>query len=250
MTVNQSELFKSLGLRRKHLHEQIADLIQAMIAEGQIQRSSQLPPERELAKLLGVNRATVREAIRLLEQRGLVHMKVGDGTYVTDAISMSVVADCIERQFVFGQCSHEDLVALREILEPGVAAMAALRATDEDLAEMKALIEQIEESFSRRDTAANSHADTAFHMALANATHNELIIAISIGLQQVMLKWMLTQTAAFHFGDGATSHRAVYDGIVARNPVQAREAMAFHMSTTRRSQLGLAGKRDSETAER
>ena len=249
MTVDQSELFKSLGLRRKHLHEQIADSIQAMIAEGQLLRSSQLPPERELAKLLGVNRATVREAIRLLEQRGLVHMKVGDGTYVTEAMSFSVVADSIERQFVFGQCSHEDLVALREILEPGVAAMAALRATQEDLDEMKALIAQIEDNFAARDTAAQSRADTDFHLALAKATHNELIIAISIGLQQVMLKWMLTQTEAFHFGDGANSHRAVYDGIVARNPVQAREAMAFHMSTTRRSQLGLAGKRDSEGTE-
>ena len=112
---------------------------------------------------------------------------------------------------------------------------------------MKTLVEQIEDSAANRDPAAQSRADTDFHMALAKSTHNELIIAISIGLQQVMLKWMLTQTAAFHFGDGTSSHRTVYEAIVDRDADRAREAMAFHMSTTRRSQLGAcrqAGRRE------
>lgn len=237
-----NDIFQSLSLRRKYLHEQIADAIQTMIADGQLQRGSQLPPERELAKLLGVNRATLREAIRLLEQRGLVYMKVGSGTYVTEAIPASVMADCIERQFVFGHCSHEDLVTLREILEPGLAVVAAERATEEDLERLKGLVEQIEEAFARGDHVKNSEADTAFHVALAIATHNALIISISEGLQQVMLKWMLAQTEAFHLQEGADSHRAIYEAIAARNPVRAREAMEFHMTTTRRSQLGLAGK--------
>ena len=239
---NQTELFQSLDLRRKHLHEQIADAIQSMIAEGQLPRGSQLPPERELAKLLEVNRATLREAIRLLEQRGLVQMKVGSGTYVTEVIPASIMADCIERQFVFGHCSHENLVMLREILEPGIAALAAGRAMAEDLARMKDLIEQIEDAFARNDNVTNSEADTAFHVALAVATHNELIASVTEGLQQVMLKWMLAQGEAFHFQDGTDSHRAVYEAIVARDPVRARKAMEFHMTTTRRSQFGLAKK--------
>jgi GntR family transcriptional repressor for pyruvate dehydrogenase complex len=241
---SQISVFQSLNLRRKHLHEQIADAIQSMIAEGQLPRGCQLPSERELAKLLEVNRATLREAIRLLEQRGLVHMKVGSGTYVTEEMPPSMMADCIERQFVFGHCAHEDLVTLREVLEPGVAAVAAERATVEDLKRMKGLVEEIEAAFARTDNRKHSEADTEFHIVLAVATHNELIATISEGLQQVMLKWMLAQGEAFHFQDGTDSHRAVYEAIVARDPARARKAMEFHMITTRRSQLGLAKKPD------
>jgi GntR family transcriptional repressor for pyruvate dehydrogenase complex len=242
MTDNRGEIFKSLDLRRKHLHEQIADSMQSMMADGQLPRGSQLPPERELARLLGVNRSTLREAIRLLEQRGLIQMKVGSGTYVTEEIPPSIMADCIERQFVFGHCSHEDLVTLREVLEPGVAAVAAERATAEDLEVMQSLVERIEAAFAQADNIKHSEADTEFHVALAVATHNELIATISEGLQQVMLKWMLAQGEAFHFQDGTDSHRALYEAIAAHDPVRAREAMEFHMTTTRRSQLGLAKK--------
>jgi GntR family transcriptional regulator, transcriptional repressor for pyruvate dehydrogenase complex len=236
--MNQNDLFQSLNLKRQNLHERIAQAIQDMIAEDKLPRGSQLPPEREFAKLLGVNRTTLREAIHLLEQRGLVEMKAGSGTYVTDTISGSILADSIERQFVFGNCTHEDLVTLREIVEPGVAALAAARAEPEDLARLKDLAEQIEEAFVRGDSKANTEADVAFHDALAIATHNGAIIAISAGLHKAMLTSMLAQ-ATIHIEEGARSHRSVYEAIVARDPARAREAMEFHMTTTRRSQLSL-----------
>ena len=141
--MNQNDLFLSLNLKRQNLHERIAQAIQDMIVEEKLPRGSQLPPERKFAKLLGVNRATLREAIHLLEQRGLVEMKAGSGTYVTDTISESILADSIERQFVFGNRTHEDLVTLREIVQPGVAALAAARAKPEDLARLRDLVERM-----------------------------------------------------------------------------------------------------------
>jgi DNA-binding FadR family transcriptional regulator len=129
---------------------------------------------------------------------------------------------------------------LREIVEPGVAGLAAVRAEPDDLARLKDLVERIEEAFVRGDSTANTEADVAFHDALAIATHNGIIIAISAGLHKAMHTSMLAQ-ALVHIEEGARSHRTVYDAIVARDPVRAREAMEFHMTTTRRSQLSLTG---------
>ena len=245
---DQRDLFQSLSLKRRNLHEQIAEAMQEMVAENRLPRGSQLPPERELAQLLGVNRTTLREAIHLLEQRGLVEMKAGSGTFVRETIAAHVVADCIERQVAFGNCSHDDLVTLREIIEPGVAALAAKYATPEDLARLQSSAGEIEESFAAGDFRRSSEADVAFHVDLAAATHNELIAAIAAGLQKAMLTWMLAQSV-IHIEEGAVSHRRVYEAVSARDPVRARRAMDFHMTTTRRSQLGLAASRQPEPGE-
>jgi GntR family transcriptional repressor for pyruvate dehydrogenase complex len=236
---NQTDLFQSLKLRRERLHKQIADSIQEMIAENQLRPGDQLLSERELAKLLGVNRATVREAIRLLEQLGLVQMKVGSGTYITN-MPRSVVAESIERYFVFGSCSHHDLITLRDILEPEMAALAAEHATPEDLTRLKELVEQIEDTFARDEIKNYAAADTGFHEALAIATHNALIIAIASGLEKVMRTWIQAQSETHRLEEGARSHRPVYDAIAARDPDRAREAMRIHMRITRSTLLDQA----------
>ena len=113
----KADQFQFKKIVRKPLYEQIADDIQDMIALHKLVPGTQLPTERELAQQMGVNRTTVHQAVGLLQQRGLVEMKVGSGTYVID-MPPSVVADSIQRYFTFGNCSFQDLVTLRCILEP------------------------------------------------------------------------------------------------------------------------------------
>src|SRR2546429_475173 len=107
--------------------------------------------------MFGVNRATVGEAINSLEHRGLVAKKQGSGTFV-NAMPRSVVADSIERYFIFTNCTHEELSALRMIQEPEVAALAAANATEEDLARLKHVIGLIED-VSNRPTGIDPEAD-------------------------------------------------------------------------------------------
>ncbi len=232
----QADLFQSLRLRRDHLHEQIADSIQDVITNNQLQPGTRLPSERDLAKMLGVNRATVREAIRSLQQRGLVEMRTGSGTFVTDMLG-AVVAESIERYSVFGSCSHEELITFREILEPEMAALAATYATPEDLAQLEELVDEIEETFTKDDIASYTDADISFHAMLGVASHNELITAVFSGLEKVMRIWIQAQSETHRLEEGAWSHRQVYEGIVARDPDRAREAMRFHMRTTRMALL-------------
>jgi GntR family transcriptional regulator, transcriptional repressor for pyruvate dehydrogenase complex len=229
---DSTRAFAFLELRRERLHEQIAHSIETMIGANQLRPGDQLPTERELAKLLGVNRATVREALFLLQQRGLVQAKAGSGSFIM-AIPTQVVADTIQRYFAFGGCPHEDLVTVREIIEPEAAALAADKATVDDVAQLRDILERLEETLSRGDTQNNSAADTDFHVMLAKATHNELIVAITCGFHKPMRAWLEAQGQSQHPEGGARSHRSVYEAVAARDPVRARDAMRSHNRFTR-----------------
>jgi len=228
MSNGSSDAFRALHITRKPLYEQVADRMQETIAANQLQPGIQLPTERELAEQLGINRTTVHQALGLLQQRGIVEMKVGSGTYVID-MPNSVVADSIKRYFVFGNCTVDDIIQLREILEPGLAALAAEQATDADLTELGNLISRGEEHFISGDWATYAATDAAFHEVLAAATHNELIVAISAALHNLMSNWLNTDGRNRLLVDSPASHRMVYEGVAARDPQRAREAMAVHL---------------------
>jgi GntR family transcriptional repressor for pyruvate dehydrogenase complex len=228
MSNGSSDIFESLQFTRKPLHEQVADRMQETIAANGLQPGMQLPTERELAAQLGINRTTVHQALGLLQQRGIVEMKVGRGTYVID-MPNSVVADSIKRYFVFGNCTVDDIVRLREILEPGLAALAAERATDADLAELGQLIGRGEQLFVGGDWVTYAAIDSAFHEVLAATTHNELIVAISAALHNLMSNWLNAEGRNRLLVDSPSSHRMVYEAVAARDSRRAREAMAAHL---------------------
>ena len=209
-------MFSTADVRRERLHEQIADTIQRLIVEHQLQPGWHLPPERELAKQLGVNRMTVRQGLYLLQQRGLIDVKVGSGS-VLKSMASSVVAESIERYFVFGHCSHRELMTVREILEPEVAALAATHATLEDLARVKALVEQMEASLAKGDIEMCVVADLDFHLELAVASKNRLLIAFMSGLRQVMHSALQAEIVSGFSEARMRVHRLVYDAVASRD---------------------------------
>jgi GntR family transcriptional regulator, transcriptional repressor for pyruvate dehydrogenase complex len=225
-------LFHALTLHRENVREQIADSIQDMAAAHRLQPGTQLPSERDLARALGVNRATVREAMRILEQRGLVQMKLGMGTFIANVAS-STVAECIGRYYAFSGCSEEDMVKLSEMLDPELAALAADRATGDDIGALGECVNRLEQTWAQGDAVAYAGADAAFHVAIATATHNQLVSAISSGLQKIVRSLMLAQSSPRQLESGAISHRAVYEAIAARDAGAARSAMRAHHIFTR-----------------
>jgi GntR family transcriptional repressor for pyruvate dehydrogenase complex len=232
------------AMRRERLHEQIADQIESMIVEDQLQPGWSLPPERELAQRLGVNRMTVRQGLYLLQQRGLIDVKVGSGSYLT-SMAPSVVADSIGRYFVFGRCSHRELAEVREALEPQVAALAAEHATSEDLARLQTLVEQLEASAAKADIGACVLADLEFHLELAAASKNKLLIAVMSGLRQVMSTWLQTQIERAYSEVRTRGHRLVYEAIASHDAERARDEMRVHI---REAYLSLLDKEDTPAA--
>ncbi len=227
--------FASFQIKRQHIHEQVADYIEEMIADKQLQEGEQLPSERELASMFGVNRGSIRQAISLLQHRGLVQSRLGSGTYIT-RVPGNVLGQSIERYVALGNCTHEDLLDLREIHEPGIAALAARRATVDDLTRLKVLVEQIEAANNPDDLLFNIRADADFHEALATATHNPLLIAIVTGLQGAMRTWLQVQAEKDQgqLLEAVRGHRVIYNAIADRDPERAHNAMRQHIAYARR----------------
>ena len=225
---------KGTPLKREPLHWQIAANIEEMISTDQLQVGDKLPPERELAELFEVSRPTVREALCLLQQRGLVEMKIGKGTYIKEFISDTVI-ESIERFSKLSNCSHEDLLTVRYIIEPEIAALAAQNATDDQLAQLEQLVRNIEDKKYYHNAQRFADVDCKFHMKIAEASHNELIIAFTGGLQGGMKRWLISQYNRDHMTESCNIHRCLYEALTMRNPVAAREAMQNHMDMTRRN---------------
>jgi DNA-binding FadR family transcriptional regulator len=229
-----SQFFKDLKLSRENLYEQIAEHIQEIIAVNQLPPGTQLPPERQLAEELGVNRATVRAAIRLLEQRGMVNGKVGSGTFVVE-VPASVIADSIERYLLFGEGTHKELLILREILEPSIASLATKNAMPKDLERMKSCLDQFEEAYQRSDSDGSAIADADFHLALAEATQNKLIVAIVKALQRVIISRLsLTMSTTLQHGETSVDiHRRIYEAVKKGERSLAQEAIRDHFGLAR-----------------
>ena len=125
-------------VRSSRLYEQIVQQVEESIHKGAMKPGDQLPPERELAQQFGVSRTAVREAVKALHEKGLVEAYPGRGTFITDGTSYSM-RQSLDRMLKVGQAEGSGLLAeVREILEPEIAALAATRADDEDLASIPA----------------------------------------------------------------------------------------------------------------
>lgn len=223
----ETKIFSDFEANRQSLHFQIADYIQELIAAKKLVPESKLPSERDLAIQFGVNRATIREAIKLLMQRGLIEIRRGLGVFLTE-VAPSVVAESIRRYSDFGSNNYEALMEVRFILEPEIAALAAQRATEKDLKELQELSELLTEQINKKNYAERAKIDAQFHLALARASHNEFIIAIMSGLEETMTKWIVQAAHFYRLPEGRKSHQSIYEAIRARNPDLSREAMHTH----------------------
>jgi GntR family transcriptional repressor for pyruvate dehydrogenase complex len=220
---------------RKRLHEQVADHLWQGIVESNLQPGDVIPSERELAEQMGVSRATISNAIRLLEQQGLVSIQVGSGTYVTNK-AQSAFVDAMERLFSLQDCTAQELMTFREMIEPDIAALAASHATPDDLAALGRYLEETEETWYAGDAEKNVTADARFHEALAKATGNQLLIAITAGIQRLLLRTLDAQYQVERDEtreQGILSHRPVFEAILKKDSKAAQAAMNEHMRRTR-----------------
>jgi GntR family transcriptional repressor for pyruvate dehydrogenase complex len=220
-------------LTRNSLQEQVGLRIEEMITSGQLQVGDRLPSEIEMARQFDVHRSTIREALRVLAQRGLVEMKVGSGSFVS-RVSPAVVAESMETYFVSSESSYEDVAILRTLLEPGIAALAALCAEPEDLQRLEEALNNMEVAVSANDLDSQIATDAEFHLALSAASHNKLLLAIFSGIQYVLQRAL--KTGYDRPGklrrdpvEVLNNHRTLYAAVKAGDAAQATEQMKLQM---------------------
>ena len=214
----------------RRLYRQIADQIAALIEAGEYSAGARLPPERDLAKQLGVSRPSVREALIALEVEGYVEVRMGSGVYVLDRrVSPSRIPHSPSPPFDAGPF---ELIRARWMIESECAALAAKSATR---AQVKAISEAVDEMETARDRGVMPlDADRAFHLRIAEATGNSALVMV------VQALWDQRTGPLFlrlehHYDTPALwtvairEHREIVDAIARRDAAAARATMRRHM---------------------
>jgi GntR family transcriptional repressor for pyruvate dehydrogenase complex len=219
-------------VRSSRLYEQIVQQVEESIVKGALKPGDQLPPERELAQQFGVSRTAVREAVKALREKGLVEAYPGRGTFITDGTSYAIRQSLDHMVKIDQSEGSGHLVEIREILEPEIAALAATRADPEDLAAMREAVVVMDGA--RRDSDAFIEADLDFHLVLAEAAANPLLL-ILIDSIVGLLREQRSRTFLVEGGPerGQYHHKRVMEAVEHRDPVGAREAMKAHLRQVR-----------------
>jgi GntR family transcriptional repressor for pyruvate dehydrogenase complex len=213
-------------VERKRLADQVADQLMALIADGRLKPGDRLPSELELMKQFQVGRSSIREAIGALSLIGLVTVKPGQGTHVAD---FSPEGEGKRIGLIgIGREKISELVEARIELECAIVRLAAERATEADIAEIRSKHEQLKEALSRHDEPITS--DLEFHLAIARSCHNSVLIRFLMELRQPIWHWM-KQKAKYDWGYAPVydQHEAIVQAIENRDGKQAEEALKSHL---------------------
>jgi GntR family transcriptional regulator, transcriptional repressor for pyruvate dehydrogenase complex len=202
------------------------------LLSGELEPGSKIPSERQLAEALAVGRSSVREAIKSLSLLGLLDVRQGDGTYLSRSGS-DLLPRVIEWGLLLGEPRILDLVEARSEIEIVVAGMAAERASEDDVAEIRRHLDAM--GAAGDDVAAYVEADIAFHLAVARASGNETFAGLITSLRSLLGVW--AARVLEHAGETETSlpvHSPILDAIERHDRGAAREAMAAHMERANR----------------
>jgi GntR family transcriptional repressor for pyruvate dehydrogenase complex len=219
-------------VRTSRLYEQIVQQVEESIHKGALKPGNQLPPERELAQQFGVSRTAVREAVKALREKGLVEAYPGRGTFVTDGTSHAI-RQSLDRMIRIGQPEGSThLAEVREILEPEIAALAATRADAENLTSMREAVSIMDKA--KRDSDAFIEADLDFHLALAEAAANPLILSLIDSIVGLLREQRLRIFQVEGGPErGQYHHKRIMEAIERHDPLGAREAMKAHLRQVR-----------------
>lgn len=227
-------------LTRQRLYEQILAQLREYVATTGLRAGDRLPSERELADSMGVSRASIKQAIVALEVQGLVEIRHGGGTYLRkDSLSTEPIAALVERRRRL-----PDVLDAREALESKLAELAALRRTDQDLAEIEAALEAMRREIE--DGAIGENGDRRFHAAITAAAHSGLLAEF---MREIAEQIAESRHESLQQPDrpekSLAQHVAIAEAIRDQDPDAAVAAMRAHLETVREVRL-LSWKPDGE----
>jgi len=214
-------------IKKIRVHEEIADRIRRLILERTLPPGRPLPSERLFAQRFGVSRGSVRDALRTLEVLGLLEMRHGQGTFPRE-LSVDRLVSPLSSVLTYRRDLQTELMDVRRMFEPAVARVAATRVTDDDVADLQRVLER-----QRRKLAAGQSTiveDTAFHAALARATHNRVAVRLMETLNDLLIesrKQTLRQKGRPQ--RSFEGHEAIVNAVRRRDPEAAENAMHQHI---------------------
>lgn len=208
-----------------------ADNLLNYIKKNQLKVGERLPNEAALAKKFEVSRSTLREAVRMLVSRNILEVRQGSGTYISpkqgitdDPLGFSLVDDILKLT--------DDLFELRYILEPKIAAKAALNATNSEIEEIKKINLEIEQTVHKPGTK-HFELDIKFHSLIAKASKNVAMTHIVPVINKSIWLYNDHYTSKVSKENMIILHREIVQAIVDGDAVSSEEAMSYHIATIR-----------------
>jgi GntR family transcriptional repressor for pyruvate dehydrogenase complex len=222
-------------IRKTRLYEEVVGQLHQLIDEGKLKAGDRLPSERELAETFRVSRSSVREAIKTLEHEGLVRSRPGSGTFIT-AVNVEAIIPHLASLLSRGKDALIDLFEMRCLVEPSIAALAAERATPDDILRLKEIYAQQAQQIDRETSAVDS--DAAFHLTIGRATHNaalQRLVAAIVEILKPIREQSLQTPGRAH--KSLASHREILVAIERHDPDSARQAMRRHIQAVEQNVL-------------
>ena len=227
-----NSLTKTLqAVAKTKLHEQIVNQVQALIEKGRLKHGDQLPPERELASIFKVSRHTVREAIRILEQKKILRSRPGSGTFIILEDESSVV-EFMARAIFREKNTLSEIFQFRELLEPQIAGLAARNATQKNISVLEDILEKQKQELG--NTIESKELDEKFHLTLAKATGNSVLFQVVELFGHILLKSRHEDSQSPYRNKlSIEGHNKILDAIKDADSRAANKLMAGHLDAIR-----------------
>jgi GntR family transcriptional repressor for pyruvate dehydrogenase complex len=199
------------------------------LMRGDWSEGEKIPAERELCQRLGVGRASLREALKALEIMGMIETRLGEGTFVCKR------SDFFARPLLWAITGTDlsdarELVEARKLIEVELAGLAAERATSADLEKMGEMLDRMEAAID--DPERFLEADIGFHLALAEAGHNGILLNAILLIRNMMQQWVRSVLAQDGISRQAfQQHRLIFLAVAKRKGEQARISMQQHLES-------------------
>ncbi|MGF6760435.1 GntR family transcriptional repressor for pyruvate dehydrogenase complex [Paraburkholderia sp. GAS33] len=222
---------------RKRLSDVVSDQIKRLISDGALMPGYRLPAERDLATQLGVSRPSLREALIRLEADGYIETSGRGGFTVVD-VTAPIISKPLAELLLQNPRTSADILELRQGLESIATVYAAERATAADLKKIRNAFEELKTCSLSDDRTNLPELDAAFHLAIADATHNVALAHVIHGIHTLIREGMRQYHRLIDYDDAKerqllTQHQAIFDAVMARDAQKARKAAERHLTFVR-----------------
>ena len=223
----------AFAVSRVNLYEQIADRLEEWILANGFEEQEKLPSEQSLADEFSVSRNVIREALKLLKERGLVESRNGTGSYITKPEATNL-SDVISRMVAMDNISYKAIYDVRIILETAACKKAASMVTDQQLAQMEELLEKLKDR--NISVQERRELDFAFHEAIARATGNPLLEILVQTMKNVFID-MIEKGIFIEGGidDAIMRHANILNALKEHDTIMAEDAMYDHLAFSRKN---------------
>lgn len=218
-------------IQPKKIYEEVSESILNRLKAGELKPGDKLESVEQLAKSFNVSRSAVREALSGLRAMDVIDVRQGEGTYITyfDAAKFSLPASAA---LLMQKENIRDLTQVRKILEVGAAGLAALHYREEDLENMREALQAMKDARDKEELG--EQADLDFHLAIMNATQNEMLLNLLKSVADMTMELMReTRRLVLYTKEGSVKlyneHTLIYEAIKSRDSMLAKKYMTDHL---------------------